>query len=302
MSENHKQLLPKATKEKHDTAPEKASELISAQSTNKAHKPTSSQQFLQLAKMFSIDGALLPEDKQLVIADRVSRRARNEGITKQNNIENIIKKTVPYCANKDISTKLDYDWLGRYIELAEGISNTTMQDLWAKILAGEILRPGSYSYKTIKLFREMSIFDAKLLAKACSFSVKDLNNKGVRIISGAYQQTSLFNFLNRDREVSLDLSKLGLSYTDILSLSQNQLIYKQESESTSLSKGESLTFNYSGQNLSLVSKKSAVSLQFYKFTPIGTELVQLINSKKDEEYLKALKHSLSAHFQVLSSN
>jgi len=277
---------------------DKATITTSASSSKKTPKPTSSQQFLQLARMFSIDGALLPEDKQLIIEDRLNKRDRNERIVKQQNIENIIKKTIPYCANKDLSHKVDHDWFRQYIELAEGISNSTMQDLWAKILAGELLRPGSYSYKAIKLFREMSIYDAKLLAKACSFSVKDASSKSIRIISGAYKKTNILNFLNRNREVAIDLATLGLSYTDLLSLSESHLLYAQESESNMLNKGQSLNFIYSGVNLTLLSKKSGVSLQFYKFTPIGTELAQLINDRKDDDFLSALKKNLAEHFVI----
>ncbi len=295
MSQNSKRSLPKVTEVNS------VKEIVGkteVQPLKKANQSGSSQQFLQLFKMFSIDGGLVPEDKKLVIEDRAQQRVRNTQVIKQKNIENITKQTITYCASKDISQRVDYDWLSRYIELAEGISNTTMQDLWAKILAAELMRPGSYSYKAIKLLREMSIFDAKLLAKACSLSVKDSRYNNVRIISGAYQKTSLLNFLNRDRQVNIDLSNVGLNHTDILSLAESHLIYAQESESNSLSKGEGLVFTYSGSNLSLVSKKSGVSLQFYKFTPVGAELAKLITGKRNEQYLSAIKESLSVHFHI----
>jgi hypothetical protein len=41
-----------------------------------------------------------------------------------------------------------------------------------------------------------------------------------------------------------------------------------------------------------------VSLQFYKFTPVGAELAKLITGKRNEQYLSAIKESLSVHFHI----
>ena len=92
-----------------------------------------SQQFLKLAKRFVIDGALLPEDKQMLIEDRTVKRARLGQLRKQQNIENIMQKTLSYCSNVDFGQRTDHDWFSRYIALSEDVSNPTMQDLWAKI-------------------------------------------------------------------------------------------------------------------------------------------------------------------------
>lgn len=132
-------------------------------------------------------------------------------------------KDFDFCANKSIDKRTDLDWFNRYITLAENVSNKTMQDLWAKILAGELSRPGSYSLKALKVFREMSIVDAKLLAKACSLAVK------------------------------------------------------------------------------LTGKKQNIALQFYKFTPIGTELANLINDKANDDFFTMLKQQLSHHFEITSA-
>ena len=108
-----------------------------------------SQQFLKLAKRFVIDGALLPEDKQMLIEDRTLKRARLSQLRKQQNIENIMQKTLSYCADFELEQRTDNDWLTRYIALSEEISNPTMQDLWAKILAGELTKPGSFSSRSV---------------------------------------------------------------------------------------------------------------------------------------------------------
>ena len=41
----------------------------------------------------------------------------------------------------NFTDKADPDWFNTFTQLAEDVSNKTMQDLWAKILAGEISQP-----------------------------------------------------------------------------------------------------------------------------------------------------------------
>ncbi|TMM43889.1 TIGR03899 family protein [Colwellia ponticola] len=254
--------------------------------------------FFKLAKRFAIDGALLPEEQQLLIEDRTAKRARLSQLRKQQNIENIMQKTLGYCGNFDLGQRTDHDWLSRYITLSEEVSNPTMQDLWAKILAGELTKPGSFSFKALQVFRDMSIYDAKLLAKACSLAIKEPNKKGIRLISGVYQQPGLFNFFSKQRQQYCNLSQFGLNYTDVLALAENHLIYLQESESSLLSKGENIHFTFNGLPLKLTAKKRNVCLQFYKFTPLGAELAHLISDKNNEEFFAYLKEKLAYYFVI----
>jgi len=273
----------------------------SNKSAKKSAETANSQPFLKLAKRFAIDGALLADEKQMLIEDRTTKRVRLNLLRKQQNIENIMQKTLSYCSNSEIGQKTDHDWFSRYIALSEEVSNPTMQDLWAKILAGELLKPGSFSFKALQVFRDMSIYDAKLLAKACSLAVKDSNKKGIRLISGAYQQPGLFNFFSKDRQQFCNLSHYGLNYADLLALAENHLIYLQESESSMLSRGEHLNFHYNGLALKLTAEKTNVSIQFYKFTPLGAELAHLISDKSNEDFFEHLK-SILGHFFLVDSD
>lgn len=267
---------------------------------NSSHSSTegSSSNFFKLAKKFVIDGALLPEDEHMLIEERTVKRARLTQLRKQKNIESIMHKTLGYCAKFEIGQRTDFDWFNRYIALSEDVSNPTMQDLWAKILAGELTKPGSFSYKALKVFKEMSIYDAKLLAKACSLAVKDPNKKNIRLISGTYQKPGLLNMFSKQRQQHCNLSHYGLNHADLLTLSENHLVYIQESESSLINKGEALQFLYNGTVMKLIAKKSDVCIQFYKFTPLGTELAHLISDKSNADFFEHMKNTLSYYFSV----
>jgi len=266
----------------------------------KPESPTR-KQFFKITQQFGLEAPLLPIEKQMPLEDRCNKRERLAILRKQENIEAIMEKTFSFCANNAIDKRPDLDWFNRYIALAEDVSNNTMQDLWAKILAGELSRPGSYSLKAIKIFRDMSIVDAKLLAKACSLAVKDQSKKNIRLISGIYQQLGLLNFFSKNRQQHINLSHFGLNYADILSLADNHLIYKQESELNVMTVGEKINFNFNGLPFKLTCKKPNISVQFYKFTPIGAELANLISDKANDDFFTMLKQQLRHHFEIVSN-
>jgi len=254
--------------------------------------------FFKISQQFGLESAILPVEKQMPIEDRCTKRARLASLRKQRNLEAIMDKTYGFCASKAINNRTDLDWFNRFISLAEDVSNSTMQDLWAKILAGELARPGSYSLKALKVFRDMSIVDAKLLAKACSLSLRDKSRKNIRLIVGSSEQPGLLNFFSKGRQQFINLSQFGLNYADLLLLADNNLIFAQESESAMMANGEHVHFNYNGLSLALTSKKANVALQFYKFTPIGTELAALISDKINDDFIAHMKLQLSHHFNV----
>jgi len=268
---------------------------------NKNTESPAHKQFFKITQLFGLEAPMLPVEKQMPLEDRSNKRERLASLRKQENIETIMEKTFAFCANQSLDKRPDLDWFNHYITLAEDVSNKTMQDLWAKILAGELSRPGLYSLKALKVFRDMSIVDAKLLAKACSLAVKDQSKKNIRIISGVYQQPGLLNFFNKDRQQHINLSHFGLNYADILSLADNNLIFKQESESSMMENGEKLNFYYNGLPLKLSCKKTNIAIQFYKFTPIGSELANLISDKPNDDFFSALKQQLKHNFEIASS-
>ena len=266
--------------------------------SNSTANVSSQKQLLGLARKFSLDAALLPENKQAPLEDRSYRRNKLNELRQQQNMEAIVLRALQYCSNSTVTDRADQDWFSSFVALAQDISNKIMQDLWAKMLAGEISHSGSFSLKTLQAFRSMSMNEATLLAKACSLAVTDTRKKNIRVISGAYQTPKLLNFFNRQRQQRIDLTQAGLSYADILTLADNHLLFEQETESHALAKGEKIQFNYNGKPLSFMANKADCILTFYKFTPIGTELAHLVTNNLDNDYLTALKTQLTENFTV----
>jgi uncharacterized repeat protein (TIGR03899 family) len=262
---------------------------------------SSQMQLLDTAKAFLLDGGLVAPEKQAPIVERSEQRERLNASRKQINLESIIKKSLSYCSNEDATSKMDPDWFFTFSQLAEDISNKTMQGLWAKILASEVSKPGSFSIKTIKAFREMTITDAKLFAKACSLAISDHGKKNIRIISGGYQVPGILNFFNKNREQTIHLNHFSLNYGELLALADNHLIFIQETELSVFHQAVPLPFIYNGLPITIKAKKDQCLLKFFKFTQIGTELAHLITDNVDDIYFQTLKSNLSENFSIEES-
>ena len=65
----------------------------------------------------------------------------------------------------------DHDWTARYFSDVQDVSSEEMQSLWARILAGEVQRPGSTSIRTLTILKNIDQQTAALFKRLCSMSV-----------------------------------------------------------------------------------------------------------------------------------
>jgi hypothetical protein len=61
----------------------------------------------------------------------------------------------------------DEDWTVRFIEASKDTSDERIQELWAKLLRGEMEHPGSCSKRTLRLVEGLSHEEALLIQSAC---------------------------------------------------------------------------------------------------------------------------------------
>jgi hypothetical protein len=70
----------------------------------------------------------------------------------------------------DVSDEsVDPDWFTRWRANAEEVREDQMRCLWARILAGEVQRPGKFSLHTLDFMRRVSKEDAELIARLAPF-------------------------------------------------------------------------------------------------------------------------------------
>jgi hypothetical protein len=73
----------------------------------------------------------------------------------------------------DATADIEDDWLNFYAKLAEDKSSAELQQLFGRILAGEIRKPGSFSLKNLQLVSTLSKEDAEAIAKFLPYAIDD---------------------------------------------------------------------------------------------------------------------------------
>ncbi|MBD2075083.1 DUF2806 domain-containing protein [Phormidium sp. FACHB-592] len=103
------------------------------------------------------------------LQQRALQRFVFEEAKKQANIEAIATKALPYLKEDANPNNVEDDWITNFFDKSRLISDEQMQEIWAKLLAGEANNPGSYSKRTIDLLSSLDKADALLFNTLCGF-------------------------------------------------------------------------------------------------------------------------------------
>ncbi|PTL75526.1 DUF2806 domain-containing protein [Vitiosangium sp. GDMCC 1.1324] len=123
------------------------------------------------AQKILADGGLAFESATMKsLPAQIASRITYQEAKRQNNLLKIVdeaRKALPENVSQE---PVDPDWGNRFFAGAQEISNEQMQQLWGRLLAGEVARPGSVSPRTLDHLRNMTSSDAKLFSKLCEFA------------------------------------------------------------------------------------------------------------------------------------
>ncbi|MBZ9611162.1 TIGR03899 family protein [Rheinheimera maricola] len=229
----------------------------------------------------------------LTLTQRAERRIQMQRERQQYNLESIMALAMEYCTEQVANQDVDPDWFQQFCELVLEISNKNMQQLWAKILAGEIAAPGKFSLKTLHSLKRMSYKEALALQQAANLSFKTRQDPTPRIYFGYIRKPSLWRVLTGKNRAVLNLNQYGLSYPQILSLMDIGLLHNSEIESGSLPSGQILNWQYQQTSINGTINSKDVVLQYYKYTACGAELLPLLTTQPNLAYVLALKQLLA---------
>ncbi|TKB56738.1 TIGR03899 family protein [Ferrimonas aestuarii] len=256
-----------------------------------AGKKTARQQAVSIARRMGLTGN--DNNSSNAVAHRADQRLKNLEDQKQLNIEAILKMAINLAGNA-VNKELDADWQFQFCQMAEQIHNSSMQQLWAQILATEISMPGSFSLRALETLKSMTQREAILFSRAVATSVQLNQEPSRKLLTGVRREAGLGGFSAAKQE-SINLSGLGLPYSNILLLKDLGLIYGTELETGRLPKAKML-LKCQDQNLPFTPKNNRLRLRYYRFTQVGDELSRLITEPANQEACKAISSTLATHF------
>lgn len=217
---------------------------------------------------------------------------------KASNLQAVLNIALNVTINEQTSDNLDPDWFFAFSSMAEEIYSPPMQELWGKIFAVEVARPGSFSLRTLQLLKTLTHRDAKVFNKAVNIASRRNNDAVPRILVGYHRRKGLFSVFRKPVPEQINLSTVGLSYPDLLSLQEMKLIYASEIESGEYAEGQEVSWRCNNDLMTLTCKSSGVALVYYKFTSVGSELYKLVPKSQNEAYLNQLKLVLNEVFNI----
>jgi Protein of unknown function (DUF2806) len=133
-----------------------------------------------------------------------------ENLRKTTNLIDTATKSAKYIDQEKLNDiKMDNDFFWNTIEHAKTISNEDMQELVAKIIAGEYNKPGSYSMSTLHTLKMLGKDEVELFEKMCSLCI-NTDQIPQELFSLPKSIKSLLNSLNIDFGSLQTLQNLGL--------------------------------------------------------------------------------------------
>ena len=208
--------------------------------------------------------------------DRIQERILFREVKKQEHIDAVTRIAIEQLQNeKEVSdTLVNEDWTVRFFNIAEDVSDEQMQQLWGKILAGEVKTPGSLSIHTLELLKNLSKSEAELFEKFASYSI--------------FGRNSPFVFRGDDDET---LQKNNFSFDERLLLIELGLI---QAETNIANKYPQYQYDYdhifhSGKYIIKAIKKRnspRCQIPILRLTRVGEELIKLLTPVAIDDYIK----------------
>lgn len=106
------------------------------------------------------------------IEHRAMFRHESEQVMHQAHMEAIANKAQLLLQDKADPAGIDPDWTRSFFDKARLVGDTDMQNIWARILAGEANNPGAFSRRTLSIVSDLTKTDAEIFVKVCSLSVQ----------------------------------------------------------------------------------------------------------------------------------
>ena len=108
---------------------------------------------------------------EMDVGSSISQRIQYQEEKRQRNIESVVRQAAEELENKSVpDEEPDHDWTARFFNEVQDVSSDEMQRLWARILAGEVERPGTASFRTLGILKNLTHQDSLLFSNLCSFT------------------------------------------------------------------------------------------------------------------------------------
>jgi len=215
--------------------------------------------------------------------ERIQERLLYKELKRQKNIDNVSQIAAEQLKIEETVSNdpVNSDWATRFFNIVEDVSDAEMQNLWGRILAGEVRQPKSFSVRTLELLKNLSKEEAETFTKFAQ----------IALTSG-----DKYFVFDPDNGIFLD-NNFGIIFSDKLLLVDVGLIVAENDLELSFSPvkdEEQLIVVYYGTKGFLISRKKDVPKQpipVIVFSKPGIELLKLVQPAYNDKYIERIANS-----------
>ena len=246
------------------------------------------------SKVISPEAALQGE---VAIGELISQRVQFQEEKRQANLGSVVAHAAQELGDREVRDhEVDHDWTARFFNDVQDVSSEEMQQLWAKVLAGEVERPGSTSIKTLGILKNLDKSTADLFRKFGSICVS-MRLDGINFNDARVPFLGDYSEGNALRDYGFEFGKLNV-------LSEHGLIYPEYntwhdySSSTGLNLPQTQTlvhipFCYQGKYWILVPTNAGaqgieLKLSGVALTSSGQEISKIVDLLPNQQYTQHL--------------
>ena len=235
---------------------------------------------------------------EIDIAETVSQRIQFQEEKRHRNIGAVVGQAAELLGDKDVpDQEPDHDWTARFFNDIQDVSAEEMQALYARILAGQVERPGSTSVRTLSILRNLDQPTARLFKSFCSLCVS-IRPYGNEFMDARIPHLGNYRDGNSLKEYGLEYGKLNiLNEYGLITSEYNSWHDIQSSIGLALPDAQRLLhipICFQGKYWILVATSSGVQGREFRFhgvalTKSGQELSRIIDIEPVEQYSQELR-------------
>ena len=240
------------------------------------------------------EAAIIRAEVEAHIADlqrRAAHRWLQEEAIHQKNMEDIIAMAIPLLKDDANPAAMGNDWIANFFANTRIVSDREIQDLWARILAGEANAPDTFSRRTVNVLSFLDKGDAEAFAKLCRFVWVIETKSETEVMPLVFD----FNAAIYERHGADFVTLNNLESIGLLRFDQNAgLGFFSDRNPGELTSQEKCIARYFGRELTLDMSRnvdSGVRVGHTFFTNAGKELARICIGKPVDgfyEYVKEL--------------
>jgi uncharacterized protein DUF2806 len=220
------------------------------------------------------------EQNILDLRQRGEHRRQDLEDRRQRNIESIAGQTIKELPDRVADEPVDPDWVYQFVNHCQDVGNDKMQRIWAKILSGEITKPGSFSLRCLRIVADLTGDDARRFTNLCSF---------VWSQPGVPEDTYSAVIFKQ-----LDVSEKRVSFNDLLLLEHAALVRIENIHgSYTVTVSPETEISYFGKRFQIAGVDESVSTNGLPvgqviLTTVGAELVPIAGGEADDVYCRSV--------------